>query len=107
VVNGGVNNINFSGTLLQQGIGFPNPSLVTIIRQTPDCGQVTIHVDLNKALRDPRERIVIQPRDMIILQQTVGEAITAYLSTSVFKFNLLGTFIRQKDLIGTGSATAP
>jgi hypothetical protein len=107
VVNGGVNNINFTGTLVQQGIGFPNPSLVTIIRQTPDCGQVTIHVDLNKALRDPRERIIIQPRDMIILQQTVGEAMTSYLTNSVLKFNLFGTFIRQSDLIGTGSATAP
>lgn len=107
LVNGGVNNINFSGNLLQQGIGFPNPSLVTVLRQTPDCGQVAIHVDLNKALRDPRERILIRSRDIIILQQTVGEALTGYLTNSVLKFNLLGTFIRQKDLIGTGSATAP
>lgn len=107
LVNGGVNNINFSGALLQQGIGFPNPSMVTVLRQTPDCGQVAIHVDLNKALRDPRERVVIKARDVIILQQTVGEALTGYLTNTVLKFNLFGTFIRQKDLIGTGSATAP
>jgi protein involved in polysaccharide export with SLBB domain len=107
IVNGGVNNINFSGTLLQQGIGFPNPSQITILRLTPDCGQVTIHVDLNKALRDPRERIIIRSRDMIILQQTVGEALTGYLTNTVLKFNLFGTFIRQQDLIGTGSVTAP
>lgn len=107
VVNGGVNSINFSGSLLQQGIGFPNPSLVTILRQTPDCGQVAIHVDLNKALRDPRERVIIKARDIIILQQTVGEAITGYLTNTVLKFNLFGTFIRQQDLLGTGSATAP
>ena len=107
VVNGGVNNINFSGTLLQQGIGFPNPSLITILRQTPDCGQVAIHVDLNKALRDPRERVTIRARDLIILQQTTGEALTGYLTNTVLKFNLFGTFIRQQDLLGTGSATAP
>lgn len=107
VVNGGVNNINFTGTLVQQGVGFPNPSHVTILRQTPECGQVTIHVDLNKALRDPRERVIIKSRDMIILQQTVGEALTSYLTTSVLRFNLFGTFIRQQDLVGTGSATAP
>ncbi|OAI38566.1 hypothetical protein AYO40_06570 [Planctomycetaceae bacterium SCGC AG-212-D15] len=107
LVNGGVNNINFSGQLLQQGVGFPNPSQVTIIRQTPENGQLTIHVDLNRALRDPRERILVQARDMIILQQTVGEALTGYLTGSVLKFNLFGTFIRQRDLIGTGSATAP
>jgi protein involved in polysaccharide export with SLBB domain len=107
VVNGGVNSINFSGSLLQQGIGFPNPSMVTVLRQTPDCGQVAIHVDLNKALRDPRERVLIKSRDIIILQQTVGEALTGYLTNTVLKFNLFGTFIRQQDLLGTGSATAP
>jgi protein involved in polysaccharide export with SLBB domain len=107
LVNGGTNPINLSGTLITQGIGFPNPSQITIVRQTPENGQVTIHVDLNKALRDPRERIIVQSRDLIILQQTVGEALTSYLTSTVLKFNLFGTFIRQQDLLGTGSVTAP
>ena len=36
---------------LQNGIGFPNPSLVSILRRTPGGGQVVIRVDLNRALR--------------------------------------------------------
>ncbi len=60
---------------------------------------------LDRALRDPRERVLIQPGDVIILQSTVAEAVTQYV-TNVLKINLFGTFIRQNDLLGTANLTS-
>jgi hypothetical protein len=67
IITGGLNPINLAGTFLALGFGAPSPSLVSVIRRTPNGGQVAIRVDLNRALRDPRERILIQPRDVILL----------------------------------------
>jgi hypothetical protein len=41
---------------------------------------VPIRVDLRKALRDPRERILVQPGDMLILQEKPCEAVARYLT---------------------------
>ncbi|MFH5803137.1 polysaccharide biosynthesis/export family protein [Alienimonas sp. DA493] len=54
---------------------FP-PSRAIVIRQLPNnCGEIVIGVDLNRALTDPRERILIQPEDVIIVQYTLCEEI--------------------------------
>src|SRR5205807_2798372 len=45
MVSGGLNPINLSGTFLSSGIGFPSPSLVTVVRRTPGGGQLAIRVD--------------------------------------------------------------
>jgi protein involved in polysaccharide export with SLBB domain len=106
MVSGGLNPINLSGTFVQNGIGFPNPSLVSVIRRTPGGGQVDIRVDLNRALRDPRERILIQPKDVIILQQTPLEAMTQYF-TAVFKFNFNWLAIHGPHETGTTTVAVP
>jgi protein involved in polysaccharide export with SLBB domain len=106
LVNGGQSVNNLSGNLIQGGLGFPSPSLVTILRRTAGGGQITIRVDLNRALRDPRERVLIQPGDVIILQETLCEAITRY-ATEVLRLNFLGTIVRQHDLVGTTNVTLP
>jgi protein involved in polysaccharide export with SLBB domain len=106
LINGATNQNNFTGQTQTQGIGFPNPSLVSILRQLPNGCQVTIRVDLNRALRDPRERVLIQPKDIIILQNTLGEAVGQYF-TSVFKLDWVGTIIRQRDLITTATLNVP
>ena len=106
LVNGAFNTNNLAGNVLQAGLGFPSPSLVTILRRTPGGGQIPIRVTLDRALRDPRERVLIQPGDVIILQETVAEAVTRYV-TNVFKVDFLGTFIRQRDLIGTSTLQVP
>jgi hypothetical protein len=89
-VNGAFSGNNLSGVLISSGIGNPSPSALTVIRRTPSGGQVPILVDLNRALRDPRERIIIQPDDLLILQETAGEAITRYI-TDVFNFSIRST----------------
>jgi protein involved in polysaccharide export with SLBB domain len=77
--NGGVNFNNLNGNIFAQGMGFPSPSLLTVIRKTPGCGQITIRVDLNRAAIDPRERVLVKPGDFLILQETTGEAFTRYV----------------------------
>jgi hypothetical protein len=106
LLNGDQQFNNLSGSVVNAGIGFPNPSLVTVLRRTANGGQIPIRIDLNKAMRDPRERVLIQAGDTIILQETLDEAIARYF-TEVFQLNLLGTIIRQNDLIGTTTLRVP
>jgi protein involved in polysaccharide export with SLBB domain len=106
MVTGGLNPINLSGTFIAGGLGFPSPSLVSIVRRTPGGGQVAIRVDLNRALRDPRERILIQPKDVVLLQETPSEAITRYF-TQVVKFNFSWLAIHGPHETGTTNVTLP
>jgi protein involved in polysaccharide export with SLBB domain len=106
LVNGGINQNNLSGAIVQSGLGSPSPSSVTILRRTAHHGQVKIRVDLNRALNDPQENLLIAAGDVIIMQETVGEALTRYFTT-IFRFNFVGTVIRQRDLIGTTSLSGP
>lgn len=90
--SGGTSSANVSGSTGSGGIGSPSPSLVSILRRTPNGGQVVIRVDLNRALRDPRERILIQPKDFIMLQEQPQEALARYISGVVhlnFAYQLL------------------
>jgi hypothetical protein len=105
-VSGAFGLSNLSGNVIQPGLGFPSPSLVTVLRRTPGDRQIPIRIDLNRALRDPRERILIQAGDIIILQETPLEAVSRYV-TNVLRFDFLGTFIRQRDLTGTATLTVP
>lgn len=107
LVNGAFNQNNqFSSQLLTSGLGFPSPSLVTILRKTSVHRQMVIRVDLNRALRDPRERVIIQPGDVIILQEKPSEAVVRYV-TSVLRFNFIATWLRQSDAAGTATVTVP
>ena len=92
LVNGAFGGNNLNGLLIQPGIGNPNPSALTVVRRTPNGGQIPISVDLNRALRDPRERILVQPGDVLILQETAGEAIARYF-TNVFNFNAASSLL--------------
>jgi len=106
MVNGDFNSDNLGGNVIQSGLGFPSSSLITILRKTPGGGQIPIRVTLDRALRDPRERVLVQAGDIIILQETVAEALTRYVS-EMWKFSFLGTIIRQNDLIGTSTLNVP
>jgi protein involved in polysaccharide export with SLBB domain len=106
LVNGLVTQNNLSGAITASGLGSPSPSLLTVLRKTKCGGQVAIRVDLNRALGDPHENILVQPGDVLILQETPGEAITRYVTT-VLRFNFLGTLIRRTDFTGTASGNLP
>lgn len=106
IINGGLGINNLSGTTQASGIGSPSPSLVTVLRRTSGGGQIPIRVSVNRAFRDPRERIRILPGDIIILQETMLETVTRYV-TNVWRFNFFGTIVRQQDLTGTSSLNVP
>jgi hypothetical protein len=104
--NGAVNFNNLGGNILSSGMGNPSPSLLTVIRKTPKGGQITIRVDLNRAAQDTRERILVQPGDFLVLQETVGESLTRYM-TQTFRYNIFATLLRQKDLLITTNPIVP
>jgi protein involved in polysaccharide export with SLBB domain len=107
LVNGGFNQSNqFSQQLLASGMGFPSPSLLSVIRKTCNGRQITIRVDLNRALRDPRERILVQPGDILILQEKPSEAIVRYLN-SILRLNYLFSMFRSERTAGTATVNFP
>lgn len=99
------NNIN--GGVTGSGVGSPTPSLLTVLRQTPGGGQVPIVVDLNRALRDPRENISVQAGDILILQERPSEGMTRYFTQSFFDFTLVSRIISGNKTNGTILINAP
>jgi protein involved in polysaccharide export with SLBB domain len=106
LLNGAFGGNNLNGLLIQPGIGNPNPSALTVVRRSPNGGQIPISVDLNRALRDPRERILVQPGDVLILQETTGEALARYF-TNVFSFGFASNVIQRGSTTGTTAFTVP
>lgn len=99
VISGGRFTNNFTGGILTQGLGNPSPSLLTVIRRMPGGSQVVIRVDLNKALTDPRENLLIKEGDVLLLQETPSEAVARYFS-NVFRLN------GASEVFQSGSAAA-
>jgi protein involved in polysaccharide export with SLBB domain len=106
LANGGFGISNLSGTLIQTGIGQPSPTQLTVIRRLPCGGQIPIQVDLSRALVDGRERILVQPSDLLILQETPGEAMTRYF-TQVFDVSFVWKFVETAHLFGAGAIAVP
>ncbi len=92
--------------MIQAGVGNPNPSLLSVLRRTPNGGQVNIRVDLNEAVRDPRENIIVQASDVLVLQETTGEAVARYI-TQVFQVNIFTRFLNRGDAQASGSLVVP
>ncbi len=84
---GGVSALNQDVT-----IGASN---VIILRKLPNGKQVPIKVDLYKAIRNPRERIMIQPGDYIVLQYTKWEATWAFMERHLLEGALFGLATSQ------------
>ncbi len=104
LINGAFGGNNFTGRLIQQGIGNPNPSALTVIRRTPNGGQIAIRVDLNRALTDPRERILVQADDVLILQESADEAVARYFG-DIFNFNIFVQLFQGQSGAGTAGVT--
>lgn len=106
LVHGAFGGNALAGNLIQPGLGNPNPSRLTVLRRIPEGGHLPIQVDLNLALRDSRERINIQAGDVLILQETPGEAVARYI-TQTFTFSLVSRVISRGDTTGTASLFVP
>ena len=79
---------NALGGNFAMGVGGVPPGNLYILRKTPCDGQITIQVDLNRAINNPRERPLIQPGDILILQYKCEEEILNFGLGSFFTFGL-------------------
>ncbi|MCA9015299.1 MAG: polysaccharide biosynthesis/export family protein [Planctomycetaceae bacterium] len=71
-----------------------------ILRQLPNGMQLPIKVDLYEAVRNPSQRILIQPGDYVILQYTKSEAIAAFVEKHLLEGALFG--LAASNLQGSG-----
>jgi protein involved in polysaccharide export with SLBB domain len=107
LINGAFGTNQLAGNLIAPGLGSPSPVLLTVLRRTPSGGQIPIRVDLDRALRDPRERILVQAGDVLILQEKPSEAVARYLTQTVFNFNIVWQAIRGNGVTGVIDVAAP
>jgi len=106
LLSGAVSPDNLNGTLIQPGLGYDSPSLLAVLRKTPNHGQVTICVDLSRAVNDPRENILVQAGDVLILQEKPGDAIARYFS-QVFNIQFVTRIIDSGSAQGTTNLKVP
>lgn len=59
-----------------------------ILRKVPGHDQIAIRVDLNQTLEDPTQRIIIQPKDTIIVRYTFSEELY-YAALNMVQLNFL------------------
>lgn len=99
---------NLSGTLLEQGIGNPSPSLLVVLRRMPGRKEhVPIVVDLREALRHPQERLLVRAGDVLILQEKPAEAFARYVTRSLFNFDIFWAAFRTSNGVGVIDVGTP
>jgi hypothetical protein len=87
-----INGANLTGNFIGGGLGFPAPALVSVVRRAPNGDLVNIKVDLQRAMSDPQERLLVQAKDFIILHERPQDAIARWFSTTVrFPVNYIFT----------------
>jgi hypothetical protein len=106
LINGGFTQNQFTASSTNSGIGNPNPSLITVVRRLPNNQQILIRVDLNVALRDLRENIIIQPGDTVVLQERPSESLTRYF-TQQFRIVTTAKIITGDRFNSTGVSSNP
>jgi protein involved in polysaccharide export with SLBB domain len=106
LLNGSFVGTLFYGSIVMPGLGQPSPTLVTVIRKLPCGGQVPITVDIARAIKNPRERILMQPGDFLILQETPEQAVVRWF-TQMMDFVWIGKYIQTPWGFGTTTVSAP
>jgi protein involved in polysaccharide export with SLBB domain len=106
IVNGGFTQNAFIAQAFQSGLGTPSPSLCTVLRKLPNGQQLTIRVDLDRALREPRENINVLAGDFLILQERPGDAVVRYM-TQTFRLNTTAQTINERSLQQSLFGTVP
>ena len=62
------------------------PSEAIVVRELPCGSSISMRIDLNQALQDPSQRILIKPNDVVILRYTLTEEIGNVL-INMFQIN--------------------
>lgn len=79
---------NVGGNVGGRGNQFCQPSEAIIVRELPCGSSIAMKVDLNRALENPSERVLIQPNDVVLVRYTLAEEVGNVL-LNVFQFNYL------------------
>src|SRR5262249_62361331 len=95
-----------AGNLIAPGVGGPSPSVLVVLRKRPGGGRLPIRVDLNRAFRDPRECLRVQPGDVLILQEKPSEALARYFNQTFFNFSLAWQVLRSSTATGVIDVSA-
>ena len=106
LVNGAFATNNLAGNLIAPGVGGPSPSLLVVLRKRPGGGRLPIRVDLNRAFRDPRECLRVQPGDVLILQEKPSEALARYFNQTFFNFSLAWQVVHERFATGVIDVSA-
>jgi protein involved in polysaccharide export with SLBB domain len=106
LANGGFTQNAFVGQAVNTGLGSPSPALLTVLRQAGPGRQIPIRVDLNLALKDPRERLRVLPGDILVLQERPGDAVARYFTQTV-RLNSAGNIVRAPDFTQTITGNNP
>ncbi|WP_168565314.1 polysaccharide biosynthesis/export family protein [Crateriforma spongiae] len=85
------------GVLAGAGVSYMRePTRVLILRDLPDNRQITIRVDLDRAMKDKKERIRILPDDVVMLYFKPGSA-TLNSTLNYIPSAVVGLMIRDAD----------
>lgn len=106
LANGGFTQNAFIGNAVNTGLGSPSPALLTVLRPLSNGRQIPIKVDLNRALRDPRERLRVQGGDILVMQERPGEAVFRYI-TQTLRATTTSDPIRNGSLTGVLNSNNP
>ncbi len=68
---------------------------LVIIRRGPNGQRTNIKVNLNQALRDPNENLIIQPGDYLVLRYTCLEAVGAFIERNLLAGSIFGLAASQ------------
>lgn len=88
----GVGNSQRGAGSLVSSAGSVPPSQLIVLRQLPGQQQVAIRVDLNEAINNPRARILIAPRDTLILRFKPQEELVNFAISTFFTFGVRELF---------------
>jgi protein involved in polysaccharide export with SLBB domain len=73
-------------------------SRLIVVRRLADGRRVNIKIDLNKAIRDENENLLVQPGDHLVLRYTPIEAIGAFIERNLLAGSLIGLATQTQGL---------
>ena len=73
-----------AGTLLGGGFGGATPSLLYIFRKLPNGQELTIEVDLTRAMNNPSQRLLVMPGDTLVLRYKPCEEVVNFSLIALF-----------------------
>ena len=73
---------------MSRAIGGATPNQLYILRKLPNNGQITIAVDLNRAINDPKSRPLVAAGDILILQYKPEEEALNFGLGTFFTFGI-------------------